>query len=234
MSGAKKRDQGRATAFGDTRPGRILLGLWRHRRVRFAAYIGVWVLVFMLGAWPAWQASYRNEKRIRAADGRLEALTSMAAAGAWFNAAAASWQPVQAQEYDLRFPREKGREMLFLELARVAAAADIDPFGLREIPVATEQSADDPMDELAVSEGDTELDLLVEHFATDTSDLPDTDLNTYRLLASFDTDYARMAEFFAGLEDIDRAVTVHSLTAAPSALGINVSLELDFYVQTAR
>ncbi|MCP4571189.1 MAG: hypothetical protein GY838_02445 [bacterium] len=217
-----------------TRPGEFLVRLWRHRRIRYATFMGVWVLVFFLGAWPAWQASYRNEKRISEATGRIEALTSMAAAGAWFNAAAASWQPVQEREYERRFPRQKGREQLFLELARVASAADIDPFGLREMAVPASLLAEEPVDELAVAGDEDQLSQLVEHFAADTRDLPATELHTYRLLATFNTDYGRLASFFAGLEDIERALTVHALTAVPSATGINVALELDFYVQSAR
>lgn len=216
-----------------TAAGGLLGRLWRRPRLRYATFLAVWLLVFVLGAWPAWQASYRNEKRIRTAGSRIEALTNMAAAGAWFNAAAASWEPVQAREYERRFPREKGREELFLEVARVAADADIDPLGLREIPIPTDGTADAQDDPLADEEDGGELARLVDQFAADTGELPPTELLTYRLLATFDTDYARLADFFAGLETIERALTVNSLTAVPGARGINVALELDFYVQTA-
>lgn len=209
------------------------VSLWQVPAVRYGAYLALWLAVFFAGAWPAWKAAYRNADRIEETSARIEALTSMASAGAWFNAVAARWEPVQREQYERLFPPEKDRELLFLQVAQMARQADIDPFELREIPIPLDPAGSSGVDPLAMSSEEEELALLVEQFATDTSSLPRSDLHSYRLQAVFQADYARVARFLAHLQEIPRALTVHSLSAVDAGNDIRVTLELEFYAQPA-
>jgi len=212
---------------------RKILALRQVPMVRYTAYIALWLAVFFAGAWPTWKAAYRNSDRIEAADAKIEALTSMAAAGAWFNAAAESWEPIQREEYGRFFPTEKAREELFLDVALMARDADIDPFELREIPIHIDTGTTADVDELSMTAEETELARLVEQFATDTHNLPSAELHTYRLQAVFEADYARISHFLDRLETIPRALTLHNLNAVSAEEKIRITMELDFYVQPA-
>ena len=203
------------------------------RRARIPLLLAVWGLVFFGGSVPTWRAAYRNEDKIQAASQKVSSLNKMSVAGVWFGAALDRWEPVLREEYNRLFPVEKQREQLFLEIAQVANGCGIDPFVLREVPIADVLDPDalteDP--DLAVPSSD-EIDVLVEQFAMEISDLPSADIHTFRLLANFNTDYKHVIQFMKGLRSIPRALTIHSLDAEPCTEGLCVALELDFYAQS--
>jgi hypothetical protein len=72
---------------------------------------------------------------------------------------------------------------------------------------------------------------LVDEYAPDLMDLPSDALIAHRARVSCETGYAELARFLAGLKTIPRAVNVHRLTASNGVKGIEVSMELEFYVQ---
>lgn len=209
-------------------------GTWstRRRRIFYAAGAVMVTATFLVGTLPAWQRAQLNDRQIDKASSRLASLCQWAAAGAWLEASASRWQPAQEARYARRFPPEKDREQLFLELARVAREAGIEPLQLRELP---------PPEVLAAppEEGETpEADLvdpavaeLIDRFAADTAGLPASDLQSYRLAASFAADYDRLARFLGGVGRLERAVTVRELNAVPQLDQIEVALEMEFYAQ---
>lgn len=208
-------------------------GRWstRERRILLAASGAVIAATFLLGTLPTWQRAQRNDRQIVKASSRLASLGQWAAAGVWLDASAQRWQPIQAVRYEQRFPREKDREQLFLELARLAREAGIEPLQLRELPAAEEMSAPLESDEATEELVDPAVAELVDRFAADTGDLPATGLQSYRLAANFATDYGRLARFLGGIGRLERAVTVRELTAVPKLDQIDVALEMEFYAQ---
>jgi hypothetical protein len=194
---------------------------------------GVWVLLFLAGSLPVLDHSYRNDRRLAALDRQAGTLTRWAAAGVWFEAAARRWEPSQAEQYDRLFPREKDREQLFLDLARVARSSGITPIDLVEVPSYEIEAAQDRSTGVDAPAETVEPDLqsLIEEMAPDLSRLPGSALFTHRIRARFGASYGELARLLAGLNIIPRAVTLNRLQATPGAQGIDVEMELDFYDQ---
>jgi hypothetical protein len=208
-------------------------GTWSTRERRILVAVGV-VLVaatFLVGTLPAWQRAQLNDRQIDKASSRLASLGDWAAAGVWLEASAQRWQPVQAQRYERRFPREKEREQLFLDLARLAREAGIEPIQLRELPAQDEMEAPLETETADAATGDPVVTELVDRFAPDTGDLPPSGLQSYRLAANFAADYGRLARFLGGVGKLERAVTVRELNAVPQLDQIEVALEMEFYAQ---
>ncbi len=208
-------------------------GTWstRERRILLAVGGVIVVATFLLGTLPAWQRAQYNARQIDNASARIASLGQWAAAGAWLEASAHQWQPAQDARYERRFPREKDREQLFLELARVAREAGIEPMQLRELPPLEDPGAviesESPEEEIL----DPAVAELVDRFAADTASLPTVQLQSYRLAANFETDYDRLARFLGGVGNLERAVTVRELNAVPKQDVIEVALEMEFYAQ---
>jgi hypothetical protein len=215
---------------------RSIAGAWSPRRQRavLAATAGILILAFLLGSLPAWQRTQRNARQIVAREARTASLGEWAVAGFWMEAGARRWQRDQGPVYDRRFPDEKRREQLYLELARVAREVGIEPLSLCEGKQAPTSSApaagDDAMADAAAGAAGAGPAML-EGYLPDPARLPSTELTTFPLEARFDTDYARLARFMGGLATIDRALTVRSLNAVPDQGVIHVALEMQYYAQ---
>jgi hypothetical protein len=213
-------------------PPNSIKHLFSKKCISMALFALVWSMLLFLWALPTLNRIYENRKNITTTSARLSWLSEMSAAGLWFEAAAQSWEPTLREKYDRLFPMEKRREELFLELARVAGESNINPFTLREIPIRY-YNEDTSGDELTEDHGNEYITMMVEASAVDSSDLPGAELHNYRLLAEFSADYYQITRFLAGLESIPRALTLHSLSMEAAPKGIDVEMELDFYVQVS-
>jgi hypothetical protein len=203
----------------------------RERRILFAVSGVIVAATFLLGTLPAWQRAQLNDRQIEKAATRIASLGQWAAAGVWLDASARRWQPAQEARYEQRFPHEKEREQLFLELARVAREAGIEPMQLRELPPREDLGGPGDGETLEAQLVDPAVAELVDRFAADTAGLPAADLQSYRLAANFEADYDRLAKFLGGVGNIERAVTVRELNAVPKLDLIEVALEMEFYAQ---
>lgn len=122
------------------------------------------------------------------------------------------------------FPAEKGKDRLFLELARVADASGVADFFLAEAgqemgdggfaaPEAgmdDEPPMDDPMDDAAGGPA-----VAVEGFLVHTR---------------FEADMAGAARFLAGLESVERALQVREIRIREGGRRLIVEMEMEFYV----
>ena len=86
-------------------------------------------------------------------------------------------------------------------------------------------------DDKGISYLSDELMTLMERLGMDTAWLPTDRLHVYRIKASCETGYTQLSQFLGGLQTIPRAVTMHQLKVEPLDKGINVEMELDFYVR---
>lgn len=159
-------------------------------------------------------------RRIVALDGwtgpRLVLARDLAANGSDYEAA---WSRM--------FPAERGRERLFLELARIADASGVREFDLAEV-----------VDPDAADDGDPDEDVYEDEFEDDVGGADPIDasavaLDSYRVRASWSGDYRRTADFIARLRGIARAVSVSDLQVSPYLDGIRVELELEVFVDGA-
>jgi hypothetical protein len=212
---------------------------WRFRLPRHSVMVGaiifLWFALFLGGAMPAWKKARHNEEKIASASSRLASLNQWSVAGIWLTEEIREWEPIQNESYDRLFPESKGREDLFLDLVRIANENGIDPIRILEAPQAfrpgTEQWHDDydPTEEM--DDEAMEIEMLISEFAPDLSALPKDELIAHRALVSFTTGYSELASFLDGLRTIPRALSMHRLIATSMDDGVEVRMELDFYVQ---
>jgi len=207
------------------------------RGVLVAGFSLAWGAIFLGGAVPTWKSAHQNEVTIEAMNDRLATLHEWSVAGIWLGEGVRRWEPVQRETYERLFPLEKAREEFFLDLVRVANASGIDPIRILEAQNTYRPGTDVWEEGYAwdedLEEQESEIDQLTSEFAPDLSGLPDDRLTAHRALLSFSAEYDEFAVFLAGLKSIPRALSVHRLTASPLDEGIDVRMELDFYVQGA-
>jgi len=205
-------------------------------KIRWALSSVIWMVLLVTVAIPSWQGIRERNAEIHALEDRLATMDDWTVAGMWLAPSVRQRSlPVNAA-FSRLFPAERGREELFLSLARVADASGVEDFGLSEAndfgmdgnDVWNDGSAMGTMDDAPPPTGDmpmqpdANLDMVLE--------IPSIDLVTYRVKAHFTGDYKRVAHFMGGLKNIERALKVHSLVVRPEKDGIQVDLELDVYV----
>ena len=188
----------------------------------------LWILLLLAGAVPTWNRVHRNVAELEAANARLASLSNWSVAGAWLGEAAVRWEPELDARYSHLFPLAKEREDLFLELTAIARESGVEPLLLQEMP-PNELTSGLEDEELPAT--DPVVDDLLDRFAPDRSELPGSELDSYRLHANFETDYVRLARFLEGLAGIERALSVVRLRAEPVRGVVAVEMELDVYVQ---
>jgi len=203
--------------------------------VMVGTIILLWFALFLGGAMPAWKKARRNEEKIASTSARLASLSQWSVAGIWLAEEIREWEPVQNKTYDRLFPEAKLREDLFLDLVRVANENGIDPIRILEAPHAfrpgTEIWHDDYDPDEEMDDEALEIDVLVSEFAPDLSALPGDELVAHRALVSFTAEYSKLASFLDDLQTIPRALSMHRLIATSRDKGVEVRMELDFYVQ---
>jgi len=216
--------------------GKIKTSRWlANPKVRWALLSVTWVVLLVTVAIPSWQGVIKRNAEIHDLEVRLATMDEWTVAGMWLAPSVRQRSlPVNAA-FSRLFPSERGREDLFLSLAKVADKSGVEEFGLSEAMNSSMDNNDvwsdgaamdtgsipPPSDDTAMQGGgDPGMSLHI----------PSTDLSTYRVKAHFNGDYKRIARFMGGLKKIERALKVHSLVVRPEKDGIRVDLELDVYV----
>ena len=210
--------------------------LLANKKFRWAVVSTVWLILLVTVALPSWHGVHQRNSEIHALQEQLATMDDWTVAGMWLAPSVNQRSlPVNAA-FSRLFPTERGREELFLSLAKVADASGVDDFGLSEASalgmdgndvwsdgasMGTEENAPPAGDDMAM-ENDAGMGMGL--------DIPKVELDSYRVKARFSGDYQRIAQFMGGLKNIERALKVHSLVVRPEKDGIQVDLELDVYV----
>lgn len=205
----------------------------KNARVRRGILAGVWVVLVVLVVVPGWQGVMDRNAEIDDLETRLATLDDWTVAGMWLAPSLqARTLPVNAA-FSRLFPARRGREQLFLSLARVADQSRVENFTLSEASVS-DMSGNDVWNDGAAMAANDEAPPTGDGGAmgenTMAVEVARVELSSYRVNTQFHGDYQRVADFMNGLKNIDRALKVHSLVIRPQRDGIEVKLELDVYV----
>lgn len=188
----------------------------------------LWLLALAFLVWPALRDSRRNGGEIGALESRIETLSGWSGGRALLTADAGPWEREQRARWGRLFPPERRLQELFLQLATAANRSGVDPVQLRVLPPEGEGGHGRL---LAVNDDPAALGNLLDGLGLSAADLPRCDLRAHRLRLTFDADYGDLARFGDALRRLDRAVTVRSLRARRGNHGVNVDMELEYYVQ---
>jgi len=190
---------------------------------------GVWLVFLVTVVIPTWQGIFVRNSEIRDLEERLATMDEWTVAGMWLSQSVKEREQQVNAVFGRLFPEQRLRGKLFLDLARVADQSGVEGFDLSEATNNGMSGNDVWGDGSSVGPG-----------SGDDGMNPDTandqilaELATYRVQAHFRGDYHRIARFMGGLQDIERALKVHSLVIRPDKDGIQVDLELDIYVNQA-
>jgi hypothetical protein len=168
-------------------------------------------------------------------EAQLADLDRWTVAGLWLAPALASREPAVTAAWHRLYPPDRDREELFLALAGVADRCGVEAFALEEDSAMdamgshwSRPGATDPaMAADAPPSADPEAGMM------DTGPAPVAiALDRYRVRARFQADYARIAAFVAGLQELDRAIDVRHLAIRPGKTGLDVEMEMQVYVST--
>ena len=188
----------------------------------------LWALALAFLVWPALRDSRQNSGEIGALESRIETLGGWSGGRALLTADAGQWEREQGARFERLFPRERRLQELFLQVATAANSSGVDPVQLRVLPPEGEGG----QGRLLVAGGDpAEFGNLLDALDLSAADLPGCDLRAHRLRLTFDADYRDLARFGDALRRLDRAVTVRALRARRGSRGVNVDMELEYYVQ---
>jgi hypothetical protein len=184
----------------------------------------VWIGLLLGAAVPTWQGSLRKGRELRQIEEQLADLQRWSVSGLWLERTLAQRGPAVETKYRRLIPARRDKEQLFLELARVADRSGVAGFDLREEERPQSWLAQDPdLDDVPPLDPDDPV-------AVEERPLPSIPLQTYRVQARFRGDFPRIARFLAELRTIPRILSLHSLVARSATEGVEVELELDFYV----
>jgi hypothetical protein len=208
--------------------------LSRIRGYRFSRLVGttalavVWGVLLLGVAVPSWRTVREQHADIRVLERQLADLDHWTVAGLWLEPIVRAQEPVLTAAWERRFPPERAREQLFLDMAQLADRCGLRRFQLEEIEnfgtidVGTWSTTDDedgpPTD---VPAGAPQLAPVR------------IDMNPYLIRTTFVADYSRTAAFLGGLERIDRVIDVRRLAIRPDRVGIEVDIELEVPVSEA-
>lgn len=181
----------------------------------------IWGAALILYAVPRWQQAIAHHREVKELEQGLAELDNWTVAGKWLGRSLSHRSQDLERTWERTFPRGRMREDLFLDLAQVADKSEVKEFKLEEIQTeGTAAFLVSPPQESYF--GGSVYGVPVE--------VPQVTLSNYRVKASFVGNYQQAARFLGGLQDLDRAVSVHNLVARPGNSGITIDLELDVYV----
>ncbi len=195
--------------------------VWKRPLVGWITLGGLWAATLLLVAIPSFRTAMKHHREVRELEKGLAELDTWTVAGKWLGRSMADRSARIEELWSCTFPRQRHREQLFLDLARVADRSGVGSFNLEEMEVeGTSAFLACPREESVF--GGSVYGVPVE--------VPQVSLDTYRVKTSFLGTYRQAADFLGGLQSIARALSIHSLVVRPNGQDIRVDLELDVYV----
>ncbi len=190
------------------------------------AMAGVWCCLLLGIALPQWRQVQQQHAEIAKLEHRLADLDSWTIAGLWLEPLVSVREPEVGAIWSRLFPAERGREQLFLDLARAADRSGVRAFQLEEVhnvELVEAPAARDDLDAAADASQDADRTGAM-------AALPPVSPDWYFVKARFAGDYARGARFLREIGAIDRAIDVRSLVIRPTRADLDIELELKVYV----
>ena len=185
-----------------------------------------WLTFVVLAVAPVVRTALTGQFELQQTGRRIAALDGWTGPRLLLEQELAENGPAVTEAWSRMFPAERNREVLFLDLARIADASGVEGFDLVEVT------------ELALPDGpqyEDEDDFVPglepeAPRAAPVARAPRIALETYRIRASWTGDFHRTADFLARLRSIPRALSVSELAVQPDADGLRAVLELEVYV----
>lgn len=197
---------------------------------RFRAILLRWGIAALLGAvllvvvgLPARRDTARNARIAAELQAGYQGMERWEVDGPEIEQAVASHDAAVERRWRRLFPADKGKDVLFLELARIADASGVSDFFLAEkdteMGAGVVVQADAPMDDAPP----------VDDMAMDDA-APSVTLESYRVRSRFQGDLESTARFLAGLENVERALTVREISIREGGPRLIVEMEMELYV----
>ncbi len=201
-----------------------ILDRWGRKHLFWGGVAVVYAVIALVVVIPLGKKTLDDHRQVQDLEQELADLDAWTVAGKWLAPEVARRQPVVTAQWHKAFPDRRQREQLFLDIAKVADASGLDDFKLREIGRAAEAPRprlQEVLDARMVDGGSVHGVPVV---------VPRIDLTTYRIKASFKSDYQGVTRFLYGLQHLDRALNVHDLLLRDDKQQVKVDLEMDVYV----
>jgi len=203
---------------GKTAGGRFRSPLWRWGA---AVLLGAGLLVAV--GLPARRDASRNDHLAADMQAGYQGMERWEVDGAEIEQAVAAHGEDVARRWSRLFPADKGKDVLFLELARIADASGVSDFFLAED--AAEMGAGEPVRNDAPMDDGPPTDGMEMQDAA-----PSVTVEGFRVRSRFQGDLAATARFLAGLENVERALTVREIRIREGGQRLIVEMEMEFYV----
>ncbi len=201
-----------------------ILDRWGRKHLFWGGVAVVYAVIALVVVIPLGKKTLDDHRQVKELAQELADLDAWTVAGKWLAPEVARRKPVVTARWQEAFPDRRQREQLFLDIARVADASGLDDFKLREIRRNTENTRprlQDILDAGMIDGGSVHGVPVV---------VPNIALSTYRIKASFKSDYQGVTRFLYGLQHLDRALSIHDLLLRDDKQQVKVDLEMDVYV----
>jgi len=191
-----------------------------------------WLAFVVTAVAPVVRDSLRGHREMGDLERRIVALGGWTGAKLLMERDLAENGPAIQAAWDRMYPGERGREHLFLELARIADESGVADFDLAEVldldlgPDEPDEPQVDDFDPMAHDDPYAATGRAQAVAAT-------VELDSYRVKARWSGDYVRTAAFLEGLREIPRALSVESLAVRSYLKGIQVEMELEVFFDVA-
>ncbi len=197
---------------------------WRSHKLRrglgTAAVAGVWLAVLLGLALPQLRQARAKHLEIQRLEASLAEADQWIVAGLWLEKSVKANADDVNDSWDRLFPPARQREELFLDLASAADRARIEDLHLIEV-----EDSGMAEENLWLDRPDGDIEQWM------SGEITGVDLDYYRVQARFRGDLRGVAAFLAGVNEIERAVSVHSLEMKPDDNGLKVEMKLDVYIR---
>lgn len=199
-----------------------------------------WTAVFAFLVWPALRGSKDDEVRIEDMSRRIELLGGWNEGRRALGIDAESWAEKLNERFDRMFPRQRGLQKLFYEIAAAANRSDVDPvkisvknpgFGEDWRDDSPDRAVDDMDDDMDDDMGEGGIESLYASLDISPDEFPGNELQSHRLAVEVDAGYDNVARFLDEVSRLDRAVTVSNLDMKTGDRGVVALIELEYYVQ---
>jgi len=196
------------------------------RRLGLAVLVGGALLVFV--GLPARRDAAEHARLAAELEAGCQGMERWAMDGDAISVAVAEREARVADLWRRLFPAEKGKDRLFLELARVADASGVSDFFLAE---AGQEMGDGGFTAAqTVTEDGPPMDGPMDGSMGDEAGGPAVAVEGFLVRTRFESDMAGAARFLAGLESVERALQVREIRIREGGRRLIVEMEMEFYV----